>query len=245
MKKIVSIIIAMTMVLAVFSGCKSEESTKIVLGTNAEFPPFEYMEGGEIVGFDIDLAQKIAEKLDVELVVENMQFASLIASLETEKVDFIAAGMTATEERKEAVNFSTDYFNASQVIIVAVDADVVTSKEDLVGKRIGVQLGTTGEIEANAIEGTAVQSYDAGYAAVLDLANGKLDAVILDQVPAKKLTDSNDAVVILDEELTVETYAIAVNKKNPELLATINEVIAELQESGEFDEIYKKYFEEE
>ena len=240
MKKIVSLLLVAVLAIGLMAGCGEEKKT-IVMGTNAEFEPFEYMQGGEIVGFDVEVAKKVAEKMDAELVIENMQFTSLIAALQTKKIDFIAAGMSITEERKESVNFTTEYFDASQVIIVPIGSDIA-GKEDLVGKKIGVQLGTTGEIEAQAIEGSQVESYDAAYAAILDLSNGNLVAVVLDQMPAKKLTTDNDKVMILDEELTVEAYAIAVNKDDEELLATINEVIAELQESGEYDEIYNQFF---
>lgn len=214
----------------------------IVMGTNAEFPPFEYIAGGEVTGFDVDIAKKVAEKLGVELKIENMQFSGLIAALQTKKIDFIAAGMTNTEERAKSVNFSTDYFVASQVIIVKKDSETVKGKDDLVGKKIGVQLGTTGEMEAKNIEGATIESYDAGFAAVMDLANGKLDAVVIDQKPAEKFVSKNDKVMILDEELTKEAYAIAVNKEDDALLATVNEVIKELQESGEYDALYEKYF---
>ncbi len=169
-----------------------------------------------------------------------MQFSGLIAALQTKKIDFIAAGMTNTEERAKSVNFSQDYFIASQVIIVKKDSDVVKGKEDLEGKKIGVQLGTTGEMEAKDIPDATVESYDAGFAAVMDLANGKLDAVVIDQKPAEKFVSKNDKVMILEEELTKEAYAIAVNKDDEDLLATINEVIKELQESGEYDALYEK-----
>lgn len=214
----------------------------IIMGTNAEFPPFEYIAGGEVTGFDVDIAKKIAEKLGLELKIENMQFSGLIAALQTKKIDFIAAGMTNTEERAKSVNFSQDYFEASQVIIVKKDSDAVKSKADLEGKKIGVQLGTTGEMEAKEIADATVESYDAGFAAVMDLANGKLDAVVIDQKPAEKFVSKNDKVMILEEELTKEAYAIAVNKEDDALLDTINQVIQELQESGEYDALYEKYF---
>ncbi|GMQ59266.1 basic amino acid ABC transporter substrate-binding protein [Vallitalea sediminicola] len=221
---------------------KEDDKKVIVMGTNAEFPPFEYIEANEVVGFDVDISKKIAEKLGVELIVENMQFASLTAALQSGKIDFVAAGMTNTPERAEEVNFSDDYFTASQVIIVKKGSDVVKSKEDLVGKKIGVQLGTTGEIESKKIEDATVESFDAGYAAVMSLSNGKLDAVVIDQKPAEKFVAQNDKVMILDEELTKENYAIAINKENEELLKTINEVIKELHENGEYDALYEKYF---
>ncbi len=219
-----------------------EEKKFIVMGTNAEFPPFEYIAGGEVTGFDVEIAKKVAEKLGLELKIENMQFAGLIAALQTKKVDFIAAGMTNDEERAKSVNFSDDYFIASQVIIVKKDSDAIKSKADLEGKKIGVQLGTTGEMEAKDIPDATVESYNAGFIAVMDLANGKLDAVVIDQKPAEKFVSKNDKVIILEEELTKEAYAIAVNKDDEDLLATINQVIKELQDSGEYDALYEKYF---
>lgn len=224
---------------------KETDKKVIVMGTNAEFPPFEYIEANKVVGFDVDIANKIAEKLDLELVVENMQFASLTAALQTGKVDFVVAGMTNNPERAKEVNFSDGYFNASQVIIVKKGNEEVKSKEDLVGKKIGVQLGTTGESESKEIEGATVESYDAGYAAVMSLVNGKIDAVVIDQEPAEKFVAQNDKIMMLDEELTNEEYAIAVNKENEELLNKINEVLKELKENGEYDTLCEKYFGEE
>ena len=217
----------------------------IVMGTNAEFPPFESVEGNEYVGFDIDISKKIAEKLGMELKIENMQFSSLVAALQTKKVDFIAAGMTSTPEKAEQVNFSDSYFTTTQVIIVKKDNDTIKSKEDLSGKKIGVQDGTTGETESRKIEGAIVESYDAGYAAIMNLTNGNIDAVVIDQKPAEKFVANNDKIMILEEELTTESYSIAVNKENEELLNTINEVLTELHESGEYETLYNKYFGEE
>jgi polar amino acid transport system substrate-binding protein len=247
MKKITSIlslVLITVLAMSLFTGCGDKKKV-IVMGTNAEFEPFEYMQGGKVVGFDVEIAKKVAEKLGAELKIENMQFASLITSLETKKIDFIAAGMTNNEERAKQVNFSMDYFTASQVIIVNKESDSVKSKADLEGKKIGVQLGTTGETETKSVEGAEVKSYDTGYAAVLDLANGKIDAVVIDQKPAEKFVDKNDKIEILEEELTKEAYAIAVNKEDEELLETINEVIKEIQENGEYDKIYKQFFGEE
>ncbi|GKX29126.1 basic amino acid ABC transporter substrate-binding protein [Vallitalea longa] len=223
----------------------TETKDVIVMGTNAEFPPFESVEGGEYVGFDIDISKKIAEKLGMELKVENMQFSSLVAALQTKKVDFVAAGMTYTEEKAKEVNFSDNYFTTTQVIIVKKDNDTIKSKEDLVGKKIGVQAGTTGEEESRKIEDATVESYDAGYAAVMNLTNGNIDAVVIDQKPAERFVANNDKIMILEEELTTESYAIAVNKDNEELLNTINEVFKELHENGEYDVLYNKYFGEE
>lgn len=223
----------------------SDKKDVIVMGTNAAFPPFESVEGGEFVGFDIDISKKIAEKLGKELEIVNMQFSSLVAALQVKKVDFVAAGMTYTEEKAKEVNFSDNYFTTTQVIIVKKDNDTIKSKDDLVGKKIGVQAGTTGEEKSKEIEDATVESYDEGYAAVMNLTNGNIDAVVIDQKPAERFVANNDKIMILEEELTTESYAIAVNKDNEELLNTINEVFKELHESGEYDTLYNKYFGEE
>lgn len=250
--KKISLVLVLVLSITLFSACgnrddqgKGEEKDVIVMGTNAEFPPFEYIEGGEIVGFDVDIAKKIAEEAGKELKIENMQFSALIAALQEGKIDFIAAGMTNTPERSEQINFSKDYFTASQVIIVLKDNTTVTSGKDLEGKKIGVQLGTTGELEAKEIKDATVESYDTGYVAVMDLVNGKVDAIVIDEKPAEKFVGQNENIKILDEDLTQETYAIGVNKENEELLNQINEVIDTLIESGEYDEIYNKYFQDE
>ncbi|MCT4544589.1 MAG: basic amino acid ABC transporter substrate-binding protein [Vallitalea sp.] len=221
---------------------KNTDKKFIVMGTSADFPPFEYIEAGEIVGFDIEISKKIAEKLGMELKIEDMKFGALTAALQTGKIEFIAAGMTRDEEKAKVINFSDSYFKSTQVILVKKDSDVVKSKDDLVGKKIGVQLGTTGELEAKKVEDATVESYDAGYTAVLDLAKGRIDAVVIDQKPAEKFASKNDKIVVLDEELTKEDYSLAVNKNNEELLTTINEVLKEMHENGEYDKLYEKYF---
>ena len=240
---VMSLMLIIVLSIGLISGCGSKKDV-IIMGTNAEFPPFEYMEGNEIKGFDIEIAKKIAEDLGKELKIEIMEFDGLISALESGKVDFVIAGMTVDPERAEHVNFSQTYFDASQVIIVKADNDSIKSKEDLMGKKIGVQLGTTGEKEANNITDADVMSYDAGIAAIMDLANGKIDAVLIDSEPAKNFASKNDKIKILDEEFTVEQYAIGVGKENEDLLNSINEVITELKESGEFETIYNQFFTE-
>lgn len=217
------------------------EKKVIVMGTNAEFPPFEYREGDKVVGFDVEIAKKVAEKLDAELKIEDMLFDGLIPALEAGKIDFIAAGMSVTEERKKNVDFSNGYYEASQVIIVTADNETIKGPEDLKNKKIGVQLGTTGDMEAQNIEGAEVVQFNAGFAAIMDLQNGKVDAVILDSEPAKNFASQNNQIKILDVELTKEEYAIAVKKGNTELVNAINAVLEELKTS-EYDRLVQKYF---
>ncbi|WP_105618234.1 basic amino acid ABC transporter substrate-binding protein [Vallitalea okinawensis] len=219
-----------------------DEVTTIVMGTNAEFAPFEYMSGNKVVGFDIDISEAIASTIDKELVIENMAFDSLIPALQAGKVDFVAAGLTVTEERKQHVDFSDPYFVSTQVIIKLADNTEINGPDDLVNKKIGAQIGTTGEMLAKDIEGSDVQSFNAGYAAVMDLMNGKVDAVVIDQEPAKKLIANNEGTVILDEALSHEEYAIAVPKGNEELLKAVNDTLKTIKEDGTYDEFYNQYF---
>ncbi len=224
-----------------------QNAGKPVMATNAEFEPFEFKDGDEVVGIDIEISQKIAEKLGVELEVSDIAFDTLITALQSGKADIVAAGMTADEDRKKNVDFSDPYFNASQAIIVANDSDIV-SRTDLNGKTVGVQLGTTGdkyctnEDGENDITVAEVKRYSKGMEAVSDLIAGRIDAVVIDNFPAEKLVEKNsDKVKKLDEALTSEEYAIAMPKGSTELQKMVNEVLKEMQDSGEMDEIVGKY----
>lgn len=226
-----------------------KERGKIVMVTNAEFEPFEFKEDDKIVGIDAEIAQKIADKLEVELEITDIAFDSCVPSVQGGKADFAAAGMSITEDRLKNVDFTDNYFNASQMIIVGIDSDIKT-REDLNGKVVGVQQGTTGDVyctnedNENDIDVAEVKRYGKGMDAVSDLINGRLDAVVIDNFPADKLVSKNpDKIVKLEEALTEEEYAIAV-AKDSNLKDLINEVLAELNESGELDEIIGKYIQE-
>ncbi len=214
----------------------------LVMGTNAEFEPFEYRENDQIIGYDIDTAAEIAAFTEMELKVEDMNFDSLINALVSGKIDMILAGMSVTEERAEVVNFSNPYYRAAQVIIVPKEGATVASSADLAGKKIGVQEGTTGDIYVDEnVEGAELNRFKKAVDAAIDLANGKLDAVVLDEQPAKRIVEQNEALTILDEALTAEEYAIAVRKDNPVLLEAINNCLAALEENGKKDELLTKY----
>jgi polar amino acid transport system substrate-binding protein len=221
----------------------AEESGQyIVMGTNAEFEPFEYRDGDNIVGFDVEIAKAIAAKTGKELKIEDMSFDTLIVGLNNEQMDFIAAGMSVNEERKTQVDFSEPYFKSKQMIIVKADDDSITSAEGLVGKKVGVQLGTTGDLFVSGTEGVEVIQFDKAPLAVMDLKNDKVDAVVIDAEPAKKLVEGQSDIKVLDVPFVEEEYAIAVKKGDAELLSTINEVIKELKENGEYDKIYGQFF---
>lgn len=256
MKKLVRIaaIAAAALMAVSAAGCSSarslsdvKNSGKLMMSTNAEFEPFEYKDGGEIVGIDIDISKKIAESLGVELEISDIAFDSLIPALQSGKADIVAAGMTADEERRESVDFSDPYFNASQAIIVAADSDI-TGPADLADKTVGVQLGTTGDQYCTNEDGESeytvaeVRRYSKGMEAVSDLMAGRIDAVVIDNFPAQKFVENNEgAIKVLDTALTEEEYAIAVPKGNTEMLDAVNSVLAEMKESGELDEIVAKY----
>lgn len=213
---------------------------KLVMVTNAEFPPYEFREGNDIVGIDAEIARAIADKLGMELEIQDMAFDSLIPAIQSGKADFTAAGMTVNEDRKKNVDFTDTYAEAAQVIIVKEDSAIKTP-DDLQGKNVGVQSGTTGDIYADDIADAEIQRFPKGIDAVMALTQGKLDAVIIDREPAKVFVKENQGLQVLDEAFTEEEYAIAVKKGNTELLEKMNGAIKELKESGELQKIVDKY----
>lgn len=220
----------------------TEESAggTLVMGTNAEFPPYEYYDGQEVVGIDAEMAAAVAEKLGMELKIEDMAFDSLIPALSSGKVDIVAAGMTVTEDRLASVNFSDTYATGIQAIIVTEDSDIA-SADDLVGKTIGVQQGTTGDLYATDVEGATIERYAKGMEAVQSLSQGKIDAVIIDNEPANVFVSEVEGLKILDEAFATEDYAVAVAKDNEELLEQVNTALAELKEDGTLQAIVDKY----
>ena len=213
---------------------------KLIMATYAEFPPYEYYEGSEIVGIDVEIAQAVAEEMGMELQIEDMAFDSIITAVTSGKADFGAAGMTVTEDRLKSVDFSDPYTTSAQVIIVKEDSPIATP-EDLVGKKIGVQLGTTGDIYAEDIEDATIERYNKGFEAIQSLLSDKIDAVVIDQEPAGVFVSQNKGLKLTDEEFTTEEYALAIAKGNEELLEKVNAALADLKESGRLDEIKAGY----
>lgn len=218
----------------------AEDDNVLVMATNAEFPPYEYREGDEIVGIDAEVAALIADKLGMELQIEDMAFDSVLAAVQTGKADIAMAGITVTEDRQKTVNFTDSYTTATQMIIVAEDSEIA-SPDDLTGKTVGVQLGTTGDIYADDIEDATVERYSKGFEAVQALIQGKIDAVVIDGEPAKVFVEQNEGIKLLDEAFTEEEYAIAIAKDNEELLEQVNTALNELKEEGEFQKVVDKY----
>lgn len=222
------------------SGIKTVSSGKLIMSTNAEFPPYEYHESDKIVGIDVEIAEAIAKKLNLELEIEDIAFSAVITQVVSGKADIGMAGISITEERKVNVNFSDTYATASQMIILKDGSDI-KSPDDLKGKTIGVQEGTTGDILSGDIENATVERYNRGVEAIQALTQGKVDAVIIDLEPAKVFVEQTEGIFMLEEAFTTEEYAIAINKENTALLEAVNKALAELEADGTVDAIIAKY----
>ena len=229
---------------------ENTEGGTLVMGTNAQFPPYEFRdENNEVAGIDADIAAAIADKLGMELEITDMAFDSLIPALQSGTIDIILAGMTADPERAESVDFTDSYATGVQVIIVPEDSDIAPAEQedgtmavDLTGKLIGVQAGTTGDMYCTDDYGQeSVRQYDNGALAVSALANGQIDCVVIDNEPAKNYVAANTGLKILDTEYITENYAAAIAKDNTELYEQVNAAIQELKADGTIDEIIGKY----
>lgn len=254
MKKTLSLILAAIMIVATFAltGCSSKTKTlddikksgKLVVYTEAGFAPYEFIYNNEIVGVDIEIMKAVAEKIGVKLEVTNVLFDTICTSVKSGKADVGAAGITITPDRQKTVDFSNAYSSTEQYIIVPADNDTVKSVEDLKGKKIGVQQGTTSDISVNklitdkVLEGSSVITYDTPALAAASLPN-KVDAVVTDKLTAQLIVKSNSNLKtfkLADKDgkdvCEVENYGIAVTKGSEELLAVINETIKELLDNG-------------
>ena len=261
MTKMLSVILTVAMMAAMLVACgssdssdskKSDEKTEstdskdtIKFGTNAEFPPFEYVtqDGviGEFDGIDIAIAKEIAEENGMEAQIENMEFDSLIVALQNGQVDAVIAGMTVTDERAEAVDFSTPYYTATQVMVVK-DGPDITKASDMEGKKICVIQGYTGETCVKDL-GYDYEAFKKGTEAIMELVNDKCDVVVIDSATAQKYVADNDGLKIVEDNdaFDSEEYAIAVQKGNTELLDKINTAIEKLISDGKVSEYAAKY----
>ncbi len=251
LKKWLALGLVTVMAVSVFAGCGSSSDTEsssssdsdvLVMATAPDFPPYEYIEGSDCAGIDVEIAQAIADKLGKTLEIEEAEFGSIIAGVTTGKYDMGMSGITVTEDRKESVNFSDPYTTAIQSIIVTEDS-AITSVDDLSSETlIGVQQDTTGDIYATDDYGTdAVVRYKTGADAVQAVLTGKVDCVIIDNQPAKNFVEANEGLKILETAYVEEEYAIALNKDDEELLEQVNNALNELKQDGTIDEIVAKY----
>ncbi len=229
-------------------GCKEKES-KVIVGTEPTFPPFEYLDKstGDIVGFDIDLIKAIATDQGFQVEIKNLGFDGLVPALESQSIDLVASGMTITAQRQEVVNFSDAYINAGLALAVSENEANIASVDDLQGKKVGAQIGTTGAIKSKELKDAgkvaSVVLYNTIDMAMLDLINGGVDAVIND-LPVTKVYIARQPgkVKMIGETLTSESYGFAISKQNDELLQKVNKGLDNLRKSGEYDKLLKKYF---
>lgn len=264
MKKLAAVALTVVMAVSMLAGCGSSSSSDksaaesstsangtatvktakdgvLTMATNATFPPYEYYEGNDIVGIDAEIAKAIADKLGLKLEIQDMEFNSIITAVQSGKADLGLAGMTVTEERKQSVDFSDSYATGIQSVIVK-EGSSIKSIDDLKGKKIGVQLATTGDIYAKDDFGEEnVEEYNKGADAVMALTSGKIDAVIIDNQPAKSFVETTDGLQILDTDYVQEDYAAAMAKGNDELVNAVNGALKELKEDGTIQKILDKY----
>ena len=272
MKKVSALILALTMCTAMLTACGGGNSTTtsstgsaapapttsaatseagadegyklvkegtLTMATNAQFPPYEYYDGKDIIGIDADIAKAIADKL--ELKIEDMEFDSIITAVSTGKADLGLAGMTVDPDRQKNVDFSDPYATGVQVIIVKEDS-TIAKPDDLKGKKIGVQLATTGDQYATDDYGKdSVVQYNKGSDAVMALTQGQVDAVIIDNEPAKSYVEANKGLKILDTKYVTENYAACISKDNTGLTKAVNKALAELKADGTLQKIVDKY----
>ena len=251
MKKIIVFVLTAIMVLGLFAGCGAKDSMtieegKLIMSTNAAFPPYEMTDdNGNFIGIDVEVAQAIADKLGLELVIDNMEFTAALEAAQKGKADMVMAGVTVNEDRLTVMDFSDSYATGVQVVIVKEGSDV--TMDNLGEKMIGTQMGTTGYIYASDTPENGgygedhVIAYDNGITAVQALMNDQIDAVIIDNAPAQAFVDANPGLTLLEGEWVLENYAIGFAKGNTELKDAVNAALAELIADGTVQQIIDKY----
>ena len=256
MKRVFAILLACLMVMSMFAGCQKAESGnklnlvkegKLIMSTNAAFPPYESTDDkGNFIGIDIEVAQAIADKLGLELVIDNMEFTAALEAAQKGKSDMVMAGVTVNPEREMVMDFSNSYAKGVQVVIVPENSSI-TKIEDLEGKKIGTQMGTTGYLycsdtpENGGYGEENVVAYDNGITAVQALLNNQIDCIVIDNAPAQAFVKENAGLKILDTEYAVEDYAIGFAKGNTALKEAVNKALAELIADGTVQKIVDKY----
>ena len=246
--KLTAFALALVMALGLLAGCGSSNSdtntsgddaakTKLVVATSPDFPPFESLEGGEVVGIEVDILNKVAEKMGMELDIQQMDFDSVIPGVQAGKFDVGMSGITVTDKRKENVDFSSVYFMAAQAIVVT-DGSSITGKADLEGKKVSVQTGTTAE-EYCMGNGYEVLAFTANNDAAAALTSGKVDAWVVDNEVALAMAPEL-GLTVLDEAMTSEPYAFAF-QKGSELVTPFNEALNALLSDGAVEQIFQQY----
>jgi len=225
-----------------FFGCKGT-SKVLKVGSDCAYPPMEYQEGEEFKGFDLDLIKAIAKEMGREVEIQNTAWDGIIPGLQNGNYDVLISAMTITDERKQQINFSDPYFEAGQAILVRADYDEIKSEADLLGRKVGVQLGTTGDIALTEMKDVKISRFNANPEAVQALRNGGCDAVVGDSVTLMwEATKDGKLKMVSNEPFTSEFYGIGVKKGNDKLLNEINKALAKLKENGTYAELYRQWF---
>lgn len=236
MKKIFLVL----MLILLLTGCGKNDD-ELVMVTEAGFAPYEYYEGGEIVGVDIDIANEIAKELGKKLVIKDIAFDSIVNEVKSGKADFAAAGISYSDERAKEVDFSVNYATSKQVVIVTEDSDI-SLPEQIKDKKVAVQLGSIADTYVTENYKDATITRQKKYlAAIQDLKTGKVDCVVMDELPAQEILKENSGLKILDKELTQDKYGMIVKKGNKELLDSINKVLNRLISEGKISEYVIKH----
>lgn len=244
MKKLIKVLL-ITAILTSLTGCKSKSSEDtLIVGTEPGFAPYEYMEGNEIVGIDMDIAQALADAMGKKLEIKSMDFDGALVAVQKGKVDLVLAGVSINEERLAVMDFSNDYVDSTEVVVVNAENPTVASIDDLNDKIIGVQQGNIADAyvsNTDNVTAKEVKRYTKFAQAAEDLKNGKIDCIVMDEFPAQELVSANSTLKILDGTLFEDKYAIAVQKGNTELLEEINKVIDQLKADGKIEEFTAKH----
>ena len=247
MKKIIALILCLATLMCLFTACGAKGKTlaevkkagKLTVATSPDFPPFESLEGNEVVGIEVDILNLIAKELGVELEIVQMDFEAVLLGVQSAKYDCGMSGITASEERKENMLFTTPYYNAAQVIVVKAGSGI-TGKADLEGKKISVQSGTTADAGCTDA-GYDVQAFAANADAKAALTTGKVEAWVVDNLTAMQMVEENDGLVILEEKMTEEPYAFAFAFGSEDLVAEIDTILTKLIADGTVEEIFAAY----
>ena len=248
MKKIIALVLALVMVAACLTACGGakgatlkdvQKAGKLTIATSPDFPPFESLEGGEVVGIEVDIMAMICEKLGVEAEFVQMDFDSVLIGIQAAKYDCAMSGITVTPDREKNMLFTDPYYNAAQVIVVA-EGSPVTGKADLADKVVSVQTGTTAESGCND-EGIKVQAFAANADAKTALTTGKVDAWVVDNLTAIQMVEEGDGLVVLEEKMTEEPYAFAFAQGSEDLVEAINKALNELMADGTVESVFEAW----
>lgn len=247
MKKVLALLLSVVFVAVCFTGCGAKGATleevkeagKLVIATSPDFPPFESLEGDDVVGIEVEIMKLICKELGVECEFVQMDFDSVLVGIEAAKYDCAMSGITVTPDREKNMLFTEPYYVAAQAIVVKADSGI-KSKADLEGKKVSVQTGTTAESGCQD-EGLDVQAFQANADAKAALTTGKVDAWVVDNLTAVQMVEEGDGLVILDENMTEEPYAFAFAKGSEDLVEEIDKALKTLMDNGTVEKIFKDF----